>query len=126
MPYFVLNRDYTLRTTHGFTVGFVKGEPTWVPPAAVPDAVAIGAEPQEGAKSDVLGPEVVVVAEPTHDERKNLIYAAFAKIAAKNDSKDFTGSGVPNVKAVERAVPFAVDRNEIVELWGAYVQSKAA
>lgn len=126
MPYFVLNRNYTMRTTHGFTVGFVKGEPVWVPPAAVADAVAIGAEPQEGEKSDVLGPEVTAVAEPTLDERKSLIYAAFEKIANRNDSKDFTGSGIPTVKALERNVPFAVDRNEIVELWGEYIQSKAA
>ena len=45
---------------------------------------------------------------------------AFALLVERNDSKDFTGAGVPSVKAVEKLVDFDVDRNEVVALWQAY------
>ena len=49
-----------------------------------------------------------------------VIRTAFALLPERNDSKDFTGAGVPSVKAVEKLVDFDVDRNEVVALWQAY------
>lgn len=125
MPYYVLNRNYLLRSVKGHSVGFEKGQPAWVPPCVEPEAIAIGAERADGIKTDVLPPEVEAVPTPTLDERQAVIYAAFDKIVARNDSKEFTGSGVPSVKAIERATPFEVDRNEIIKMWSEYRVMKA-
>ena len=43
----------------------------------------------------------------------------------RNDSKDFTGQGVPTIKSVEKIVSFDVDRSEVVEAWGLYKISLA-
>lgn len=119
MAEFVLNRTHTLRTTNG-VITFVKGEPTHVPPDMHRDAVSIGAVRADGADVDTSEP--VVEAKPViHGlERQDELFAAFALIMEKNDSKEFTGQGVPTVKAVEKIVSFDVDRSEVVEGWAEY------
>lgn len=118
MAEFVLNRSHTLRTTNG-VITFVKGQPTSVPRDMERDAVSIGAVPVDGEfdTSDPVTPEKPVL----HGiEREEELYAAFALIAEKNDSKEFTAQGVPTIKAVEKIVSFDVDRSEVVEAWGEY------
>lgn len=114
---YVLNRDYTLRTLMGHCITFAKGEPTLVPPSVERDVIAIGGECIEQEKTDPLDPEKQ--AEKIYDdtEREELLTEAFKVLIGRNESKDFTGAGVPNVKAIERLVPFDVERNEITALW---------
>lgn len=118
MPEYVLNRTHTLSTTSG-VVSFVKGVPTNVPPYMVRDALNIGAEPADGVRPEMLAPEVVDQT-PFGDDRDEAIYTAFKTIVAKNESADFTGQGVPTVKAVEREAKFDVERGEVLELWAKY------
>lgn len=122
MPSFVLNRDFTLRTVDG-VISFVKGEPTWVPPAMVRHAVAIGAE-ADGDKPDLTD---TVAPKPSlaQEERQAMIFLAFEQLEAVNDTKDFTGAGVPTVKAVEKLTEFDVDRVEVTEAWAEYRAGKA-
>ena len=120
MAEYVLNRNYVLRSMTGHSVNFVKNVPTFVPALIEREARGIGAERVDGANPDMLDPESPEVAPLSHDERAEQIRTAFALLTERNDSKDFTGAGVPSVKAVEKLVDFDVDRNEVVALWQAY------
>ena len=120
MAEYVLNRNFVLRSMTGHSVSFVKNVPTFVPALIEREARGIGAERVDGANPDMLDPETPEVAPLSHDERAEQIRTAFALLTERNDSKDFTGAGVPSVKAVEKLVDFDVDRNEVVALWQAY------
>ena len=120
MAEYVLNRNFVLRSMTGHSVNFVKNVPTFVPELIEREARGIGAERVDGANPDMLDPESPEVAPLSHDERAEQIRTAFALLTERNDSKDFTGAGVPSVKAVEKLVDFDVDRNEVVALWQAY------
>ena len=120
MAEYVLNRNFVLRAMTGHSVNFVKNVPTFVPALIEREARGIGAERVDGANPDMLDPESPEVAPLSHDERAEQIRTAFALLTERNDSKDFTGAGVPSVKAVEKLVDFDVDRNEVVALWQAY------
>ena len=120
MAEYVLNRNFVLRSMTGHSVNFVKNDPTFVPALIEREARGIGAERVDGANPDMLDPESPEVAPLSHDERAEQIRTAFALLTERNDSKDFTGAGVPSVKAVEKLVDFDVDRNEVVALWQAY------
>jgi len=120
MAEYVLNRNFVLRSMTGHSVNFVKNVPTFVPALIEREARGIGAERVDGANPDMLDPETPEVAPLSHDERAEQIRTAFALLVERNDSKDFTGAGVPSVKAVEKLVDFDVDRNEVVALWQAY------
>lgn len=120
MAEYVLNRNFVLRSMTGHSVNFVKNVPTFVPALIEREARGIGAERVDGNNPDMLDPESPEVAPLSHDERAEQIRTAFALLTERNDSKDFTGAGVPSVKAVEKLVEFDVDRNEVVALWQAY------
>ena len=120
MAEYVLNRNFVLRSMTGHSVNFVKNVPTFVPALIEREARGIGAERVDGANPDMLDPETPEVAPLSHDERAEQIRTAFALLVERNDSKDFTGAGVPSVKAIEKLVDFDVDRNEVVALWQAY------
>ena len=120
MPEYVLNRNYTRRSTMGFTVVFEKGTPVYVPQMIEKEVLAFGAERVDGEKPDVLEPEVQVEAPPVGDDRQVMLFAAFDEIVARNNSKEFTGSGTPNLKVVEKIVKFDVDKDELVEAWQKY------
>ena len=120
MAEYVLNRNFVLRSMTGHSVNFVKNVPTFVPALIEREARGIGAERVDGNNPDMLDPESPEVAPLSHDERAEQIRTAFALLTERNDSKDFTGAGVPSVKAVEKLVDFDVDRNEVVALWQAY------
>ena len=54
------------------------------------------------------------------DERRDEIFAAFKLLVETNDSKDFTGAGVPTVAAVKKLVGLDADRAEVIELWSEF------
>ena len=116
---FVINRTFTLRTTNG-VISFVKGEPTLVPASMVRDTIAIGGIRADGSEVDTSEPVEPTKPVVTGLEREDDLFAAFALLIEKNDSKDFTGQGVPSVKAVEKIVSFDVDRAELIEAWTEY------
>lgn len=124
MPFFTLHRNFTLRTTKGHAIAFVKGEPTWVPPMCVPDAVAIGAVPKDG-DVDVLGEEAAPVAQLSGEERESKLFAAFETMLNRTERTDFTASGLPHTKRLSDMVGFDVTNRERDAAWQAYTQSKA-
>lgn len=128
MSYFVLNRNHTLRSLKGHIINFEKGQPTYVPPAVVREAVEIGAEPVEDMDKTnaVLGEEIKPPPpDLTADERKALMFEAFEELERTNVRKDFTGGGQPTVAAVTRVAGFEPDKREIEDAWLAYKMQKA-
>jgi hypothetical protein len=124
MSNYVLNRDHTLRTVNG-VISFKKGEPTWVVPHMERDAKAIGAECVEGEGVKLLEDEPKLPVIPQGGEREQQIFIAFDMLIERNESTDFTGQGVPTVKAIESIVGFDADRAEINEYWALYKERKA-
>ncbi len=116
MPEFILNRNYSLRSVHGRVIDFKKGEPAWVPPMCVVEAVAIGAE-QVGGKAEVLPAEAAVPAELTADERQAAVFAAFKTMIGRNVRSDFTAAGLPHTAAVSKLAGFEIEAKERDALW---------
>ena len=125
MPEYVLNRNYVLRTTTGHSVRFEKNKPTFVPKLIERDAQLIGAERVDGVAPDILDPEKPVEVPLSPDEREVKLREAFALLIDRNESNDFTGSGVPSVPSVEKLVGFDTDRKEVGSVWSAYRAEQA-
>jgi hypothetical protein len=126
---FVLNRDYTLHTVLGRSIGFVKDKPTYVPPALRALVQSIGALPateedlkklRESTEDKTRSPE-----ELSPEDRESVIFAAFDDMIAKNDRESFTGTGLPELGALSAIVGFKIDQGERTSLWNKYNQSKA-
>jgi hypothetical protein len=129
MPWFTLHRNYSLSTTFGHIIGFKKGEATWVPPACVPSAVAIGAQPVVELKldtdiTDVLPPEEKEEIPLTPDQRREKYFAAFEKMVLRSERTDFTASGLPHLKKLEEITGLSVSQPERDAMWGKYNESK--
>lgn len=118
MPNFTLNRDYVLATTRGHIINFVKGVPAWVPHECVQQAVSIGAECEE--EVDVIGDAPVPVVQPEGPARDEAFTTAFELLVARNNRDDFTGTGVPAVKAVQELLGFKPDKAELNTRWTAF------
>lgn len=118
MPFYVLNRNYTHRSLLGHSVGFTKGQPTWVPPGPIEiEVVKIGAEMVDGENPSVLDDDTPVKEELSAEELELLVREAFKQVVKANNSKDFTGAGVPTVKAIEKITGEDVERSFIEEIW---------
>ena len=125
MALYILNRKHTMRSIYGHSITFEKGQPTHVPPICEREAVSIGAELAEGDAADLLPPEPAEVTHVSSAARNEELNAAFDMLVEKNDTNDFTGQGVPSVKAVSAIVSFETDRVEIVGAWNTYKVAKA-
>jgi hypothetical protein len=117
-PYYVLSRTYTHRSVHGHSVAFVKGEPAWVPPGPIEREVAsFGAERVDGEAPELVPQAPDGKPPASAEELEGLLHEAFKELIAKNDPADFTGSGLPTVKAVERLTGEDVSARQIAESW---------
>lgn len=126
MPEFILNRTTNL-VSKGHNIRFNKGEPTYVPPELVRDAIGLGAEPLEGDKDAMLPQDELPEEQMTQEDREALIFAAFDQIIAKNDPADFGGDGKPSLNAVKQlAAGVTIVKKEIVALFQKYREVKAA
>lgn len=118
MPWFTLHRKFTLSTTKGHIVNFEKNERTWVPAGIVPEAVAIGAVPEEPVK--VLGDEAAEEAPMSSAERKNKVFAAFEKLLLRANRGDFSANGQPHPRKLEEILGFDMPQKERELLWQEY------
>lgn len=116
MPEYILNRNHVLRSTSG-VISFTKGEPTFVPRHMEREVVAIGAEIVEGTAPALLEPAKKLPLAPEGEARREQISIAIGLIVDRNDSADFTGSGAPSVKAVNKLLDFEIERSELADVW---------
>lgn len=119
MPDMVLNRTAHLITKSGHVLSFVKGKPSYVPPACVREVIAIGGEHADGEDH----PEDFADAPPANTgpadsgERQAQIISAIRKLIERNDRDDFTAAGSPTVIAVKEAVGYKIMAAEISQAW---------
>lgn len=127
MPEYVLNRNYTHRSTFGHIVNFVKGQPVYVPPALEREVTELGAEPVEGERMALVEDAAVekLPSAPQGSERRKALLACFAALEQRNQRGDFTGQGRPNVKVVNGIVGFEIENRERDEAWEEYKAQKA-
>jgi hypothetical protein len=120
MPQFTLHRNYTLRSTKGRSIAFVKDEPTYVPPFMVPEVVAIGGRAVD-EDVDIL-PDDTEETPLTPEQRAVAVREAIEKLVRRNERGDFTGSGLPDVRRLSAEVGFSVHSAERDKMWLAYQQ----
>lgn len=124
LPLLVLNRNYTLTSTKGHSIAFVKDKPTLVPAALYQEALAIGALPENG-EIDMLDDDKKEQAPMDPAERNPLILAAIEELVERNERGDFTAAGAPTVEAIVKIVGFKVQSKEIATVWQEYHEKKA-
>ena len=128
MPEYVFNRTHTHRSTFGHIINFVKGQPVYVPPVCEREATALGAEPVEGARMDLVEDDSAVQHLPTDpqgEERTRALLACFEALENRNQRGDFTGQGRPNTKVVASLVGFQIENRERDDVWEQYKNLKA-
>jgi hypothetical protein len=120
---FVMLKDRVVGGTSGHFIRFLKGVPTEVPREMWTDVQAAGAV----AESELPDDEPVLV-KVTHDpeERRSLFFGAFKTLEERNERGDFTASGLPNSKVLEKIVGFQVMNSERDEMWGKYLETKTS
>ena len=126
MPKYILNRNHLHRSVWGHSIAFVKGEPVYVPPGPIElEVAAIGAERVDGDQPDLVPAEQVEKEEMSLEDLEVLMRSAFEELIAKNDPTDFTGAGIPTVKAMEKIVGENMTARQIADLWQRVKQEKA-
>lgn len=125
MAFFTLHRDYRLISALGHSIQFKKDEPVYVPPALHKDVQAIGAVPVEGDVESILGEEKEVKPEVAQEERHRQLLDAFKVLQDRNQRGDFTGQGIPSVKALKTIITdFEPAKAEVENLWHLYLDEQ--
>lgn len=123
--HYILDRDHKLLSVNG-CIEFNKGEPTWVPPALVREAISIGARALDGETPHPLGEEKEQAPEPSAEDRARALTEAFDLLVDENDPASFTGQGVPTIKAIEKLTNMSFDKGEVGAAWREYRIAKDA
>jgi hypothetical protein len=118
---FVMNRDKVIGGTYGHFIGFKKGVPMEVPKIMWEDVMAAGGVPEsEITEEENYTPPVIV----TTQEREDLYFKAFKAIIERNERGDFTASGLPNSKVLEKMLGFQVVNKERDTYWTKFMEPK--
>lgn len=125
MPQFTMHRNFTLRTTKGHTIVFVKDKPVWVPPMCLQDALAVGAKPVDDLPFEVLPEETGPPPDLSPEQRQEKMHAAFNDILTRNVRTEFTASGMPHIRRINELVGFDVSNAERDVAWKAYMEARA-
>lgn len=118
---FIMLKDRVVGGTTGHFIRFKKGEPTEVPREMWSEVQAAGAVPE----SDLPTDEPAIV-QQTYDpiERQRQFFEVFEMLENRNERGDFTASGLPNSKMIEKVLGFQVVNNERDAMWDKYLASK--
>lgn len=122
MPNMISLRSFRLASLTGHVVQFEAKKPTFVPDAAVSEAMAAGCVPEN--ESDIPFYEDVDRAkvEFTGDVRKSMLYLAAQAVAKRNNPKDFDGGGTPKTQVVADMLGYEVSREELLSVYQQYLQ----
>jgi hypothetical protein len=123
---YTMNRNVTVSSRFGHAIAFVKGEAAHVPPEMAHEVLAAGGVPEDIEKvafadqsADKSG-----VSPTDPKERSGMIAMALLDIEKAAHRDDFSATGVPKVKPVEKLLGFEVSAKEIAELWSLHLQAK--
>jgi hypothetical protein len=120
MPLMHSLRNFRLASTSGHVVVFSAGKPTFVPDAAVQEAMKNGAAPVNADELPFFEEQGRAKVDFAGDARRSILHLAISEIVAENNIKEFDGSGSPSVTAVEKRVGFDVTKEEVVNVFREY------
>lgn len=113
---YVTNRDVRIATTAGHVILFEKDVPIFVPETMREEAQMRGAAPVNGEAYSQA--EAVKVLAPTGVTRTDKIREIIAEmIVEKDPAKNFTATGLPNAKVIEKRAGFSIDSKERNRVW---------
>ena len=121
---FVMTRDHTVASTAGYAIEFKAGVPAHVPRAMHREVVAAGAVATDGDEVEFETKPKAAGSPDDAIERAEMIKMALADILERNVREEFTATGVPKIKGVEKMVGFEVSSREVGELWTEMNQAK--
>ncbi len=124
---FVSNRNIVIRSKFGHAIEFVKGEPTYVPPAIRELVMEKGILPVDGegkpvdpAENEVVvTPPRILLAPDDGDELEAAVLVVIKAIVARNNADDFAGGGHPSARAVTASLGYKVDQKTVKKVWEA-------
>lgn len=118
---FIMQKDRVVGGNTGHFIRFIKGQPTEVPREMWSEVQAAGAVPESELPDDE--PKAV---KAVHDpaEREAMFFAAFDELIDRNARGDFTASGLPNAKILEKMLGFQVVNVERDAMWEKHLASK--
>lgn len=122
----VSNRNVTLRTTKGHTIFYQANKPVLTPNSVLEDAMAIGIMPKGKVQLPDEDDASVLPAELEGSARIAQIREVCDAMIKRNGRYDFTASGQPNIKVVNKALGFDIDVTELNKVWAMMQEEKAA
>ena len=119
---FVSNRSIVVRSARsGQAIRFEKDTPMGVPRIMHDEVMEKGILPVDADVEKVVAAvseqKKMVLAPDDQMEREDALLAAMKAIVDGNDSKNFTGAGCPNAKAVSMALGWHVDQKDVRTVW---------
>lgn len=115
---FTLNRDFTVASTMGHAVEFLKGVPTHVPPALYAEVQAVGAIPEDDLPEEPSAPGVNEPTDP--GARKEALFAVFDTIALRGKREEFTAGGAPHNAVLAKELGWVVSSKERDIAWAEF------
>jgi hypothetical protein len=116
-----MRRNRTVVSSLGHSVEFAKDMPTYVPPELYQEVMAAGAVPEEEGFDPVPAQQAQGVVEPTDPfVREAALFAAFEALSLRGKREDFTASGTPHPKAMEKELGWKVSNKERDTAWTLY------
>lgn len=118
MKNYVSYRDFVVSSVMGHSIEFKKGVPTACPPTMHAELIAIGIMPEEPMVEEPVDEATQAPQDPVAYEAA--VFAAFDKIVLRNTREDFTGTGVPHLGPMEKALGWKIDskaRDALYKKW---------
>lgn len=119
------NRNITLNTLKGHTIFFLRGRKQLCPNVVLEDAMAIGIIPCDQGDMPVDADDGILPVEITGSARINQIRDCIEALIRRNGRNDFSASGLPNLKVVNRTLGYDVDLSEVTKVWAKIQQENA-
>lgn len=120
---YIAPRNMTVTSTSGRSVSFEKGVAKFAPPQMHAELIAVGVVPTEEIPEPPAADGPIEPRDPA--ERSKTIYAAFEKIALRNERTDFTANGTPHPSVVAKQLGWSLGEKELKATWQKFSLEKS-
>lgn len=117
-------RTFRLATTRGHVIHFQAKKPKFVPDEIAAEAMAAGCVPTKDADAPFIDDLSRSKVEFQGDIRRSVLLLAVDVLAKENDSKNFSGAGIPKIKVLSDRLGFDVTTSEVTAVWQEYMGAK--
>jgi hypothetical protein len=124
MPMMISLRSFRLASLTGHIYQVKANVPRMIADACVPEAMALGMVPVDGADAPFHDDTSRARVEFEGDMRKSLVYMAIKAIAEANDVKEFAG-GTPKAEAVGNRLGITIGAKEVRAMYQLYTTAKS-